>query len=787
MFFLLILGISAKISYLCDRLSNEYFNYPMKTFCHTRFWTIVIICSICGILLTGCHTNQQTQADEPSLQQLKKMQKRGTKLRNHSLFGQAIATHDSCITLASMLKDTTQLIIALNNQGTNYRRLGAMKEATDFHNHALLLCRQFSDVTSYDAKKNRVRSLNGLGNILLSVGDYESAEQSFREALQGETELGSAVGQAINLANIGSIKKSQGQLDSARIYYSQSMEKNREEDNIIGISFCYTYLGELDEKDGNTDKALANFRLAYANGRKTEDVWHWLNPCRSLSHNFLNKGQLDSASLYINIGIEAAENIHSIEHLAIFYGLLSQLEERQGLSQAALRDLQISSAYNDSVQTQANVNHIQNSRINYEIQRRLIDVRKAEEMAHQEKLIRYLILAASGIILMLIFLVAWLMLRSWHARLVIEEEKENFYRNVTHQLRTPLTVVLGMVEQLKEHIPADDKRGLESLAAAQRQSRNLLELVKKLIEASKEGTKPELTTLTLTSSGEPAATATVSHKNDAKTTITNADEPNGFSVLLAEDNDDVAMLICNLLSDHGYRVTRAADGHEALEMLNDDIPDLLITDIAMPRMDGLELMRHIRKDVSMSHLPIIVASARVEDHERMEGIEAGAEVYLTKPFIPEELLLRIAKILEQRNCLRQRFSQAIGIDSQEMNSGDCKETDGLPLTEAESEFLTQLNKCIDELMPSGNVGSIQIADKMNTSTSTLNRRLKNLTGLSSTLYIRNRRLALAKHLLKETNKPISEIECLCGFNTPGHFSRLFKSEIGISPSEFRRY
>lgn len=785
MFFLLILGISAKNTYLCDRLSNEFLYTPMKTISHTSFWTIIIISIFSGILLSGCRKDKHP-IDESSLQQLKEMQKRGSNLRNQSLFGQAIATHDSCITLATELNDTTQLIIALNNQGTNYRRLGAMKEATDFHSHALLLCRQFSDATSYDAKKNRVRSLNGLGNILLSVGDYESAEQNFREALQGETELESAVGQAINLANIGSIKESQGQLDSARIYYNQSMGKNRETENIIGISLCYNYLGELDEKDGNIDKALANFRLAYTNGRKTDDVWHWLNPCHSLSHNFLLKNQLDSASLYINIGIEAAENIHSIEHLAIFYSLLSQLEERQGKSQAALRDLQISSAYNDSVQTQANVNHIQNSRINYEIQRRLIDVRKAEELAHQEKLIRYLILAASGIILLLIFAVAWLLLRSWHARLVIEEEKENFYRNVTHQLRTPLTVVLGMVDQLQEHIPAEDKRGLESLAAAQRQSRNLLDLVKQLIEASKEGTKPEQATLTLTSSGESAVTATISHNNEAKTPLANADEPNGFSVLLAEDNDDVAMLICNLLSDHGYRVTRAADGQEALEILNDDIPDLLITDIAMPRMDGLELMRHIREDDTMSHLPIIVASARVEDHERLEGIEAGAEVYLTKPFIPEELLLRITKILEQRNRLRQCFSQSICMDSNEMSSNGCNECNSLTLTEAESEFLTQLNECIDQMMPSGNVGSIQIADKMNTSTSTLNRRLKNLTGLSSTLYIRNRRLALAKHLLKETNKPISEIEYLCGFNTPGHFSRLFKSEIGLSPSEFRK-
>ena len=356
------------------------------------------------------------------------------------------------------------------------------------------------------------------------------------------------------------------------------------------------------------------------------------------------------------------------------------------------------------------------------------------------------------------------------------EERELFYRNVTHQLRTPMTVVLGMVEQLKQHIPEDDVVGRESLEAARRQSDNLLELIKKLIAASKEGELVEMSDIA------PVQSDNTSNRENPATRplpvgkivphVANA--ISASSILVAEDNDDVAMLVCNMLRDKGYVVSRAVDGQEALEMLREELPDMLITDIAMPRMDGLELMRSVRADETMCCLPIVVVSARVEDHERLDGISAGAEVYLAKPFINEELLLIVNKLLEQRKRLRKMFTNS---------KSDDETIKQVP--EVDVEFFNEINRLIDANLISGDVSTSFLADKLNTSVSTLNRRLKNMSGLTATTYIRNRRMLMAKRLLETTDQTVSEIEVQCGFNTSGHFSRVFKAETGISPLDYR--
>lgn len=771
-------------------LHSEFYDTEEIMYPHHKITILIVCISALMISITGCRQvhSLRISADSTKIKVIETMQERGAELRNKSDFQAAIAVHDSCIKMAEAINDTIQMVIALNNQGTNFRRLSAMKEASDYHYRALALCDAYSDTTTYIAKKNLVRTLNGLGNILMSLGNNEAAENAFRRALDGEQKLGSATGQAINLANIGSIKNHVGERDSARIYYNRSMEKNREDKNTVGISLCYTYLGNLDRDAGRMSEALENYRHAYTEGRKTDDVWHWLTPCISLAEIYVDYNAVDSAFYYINVGLDAARQIHSSEHLRDLYGLRSRLEDQQGQTIAALADLKLRVNYNDSVLNEESRTHIQNVRVNYEANRRNNEVRRAEEEAHTSRIIRDIVILSAVIIIILIGIALLLYRRSLQMRHKAEHERAIFYRNVTHQLRTPMTVVLGMVSQLDEHIPEGDDVGHESLAAAQRQSKNLLELIKQLIAAGKEGRAP-----LLSDSGDVIQTINPADVSRGSVGTTDTQSPVTYhpspvsdgepleaamqqSILLAEDNDDVAMMICTLLRDKGYNVTRAVDGQEALEMLQTDLPDLLLTDIAMPRMDGLELMRRVRADGSMCHLPIIVASARVEDSERLEGISAGAEVYLTKPFISEELLLRVRKLLEQRERLRRRFTQTIA----EAESAVHTEMDS-----AEQKFINDVNDCIDQNMVSGEVNTAFIAEKLFASVSTVNRRVKNLTGMSAANYIRSRRILLAKRLLATTDKTIGEIETLCGFNTPGHFSRMFKAETGLSPSEFR--
>lgn len=730
----------------------------------------------------------------------------GKTLRDASDFEAALAQHDTCINEAKLLKDTLQLIIALNNQGTNFRRLGDMQTAADLHYAALELSDEFSDQVSDVARKNKVRALNGLGNVLLSLDNIEAAEAVFRRALEGERQLGSATGQAINLANIGSIKERHGDLDSAAIYYSMSMDLNRESGNPVGIALCYHYLGHLAEKRGDNQEAVRNFQLGYDTSLPTGDLWHWLESCNALAKAYLNANELDSAAKYVALSMESSLKINSKEHKAEAYALRSALEEKRGHAAMSLQDLRVSLAYADSVENENNAEHMQNLRVNYESKRRVKEVHEAETRAEFEKTVRKILTWSIGAALLMALVAIIIQMRASRTRkkaaetlrhaneqlLRASQERQRFYRGITHQLRTPLTVVIGMVNQLQNHIEQDDAEGQEELAATQRQSRELLELVNRMIRVSKDGADVPFTDTDVPDAPTPNTPVTAADATPVSA-VTRVPSDNmrpihqprkdsaksvteGASVLIAEDNDDVATLIQNIFQNNGYVTRRARDGQEALEMLLvGELPDLVISDIAMPRMDGLELIRQIRADDTMNHLPIVVVSARVEDSERLEGLDAGAEVYLAKPFIVDELLLRAQKLLEQRALLRRKFS------SQE-------ESDALLLNmeNEEKTFFTLINETIEAHISEPSLTSSVLADKVCMSRSQLNRKIKNLTGDDTSHYIRNRRMMLACHLLSTTTLPIGNIETQCGFDTPGYFSRTFRGIYNMSPSEYRK-
>ena len=187
----------------------------------------------------------------------------GRCYRNEGLFDEAVQAHKLGLEKAQQICDTMQIVQALNNIGTAYRRMGVLDEAASWHYDALTYCEQYSDTSSYSAIKNRVVSLNGIGNVQLTLGNPEMAEDAFRRALAGESRLGSPVGQAINYANIGALLEGRGQIDSARYYYAKSLEFNQQANSDLGISLCHTHFGRLYENEGNLDSAVEEYKKAY--------------------------------------------------------------------------------------------------------------------------------------------------------------------------------------------------------------------------------------------------------------------------------------------------------------------------------------------------------------------------------------------------------------------------------------------------------------------------------------------------------------------------------------------
>ncbi|MBR2016388.1 MAG: response regulator [Prevotella sp.] len=781
------------------------------------FWAICIITSI----LIGCNeTNSNHGAIDTShaeaiadsvrdSEQLRKWlhhydslgdeksellirQKYGKVMRDKSDFEAAIRQHDTCIAMATKQKDTLQLIIALNNQGTNFRRLGDLQEASNNHYSALELCDKTTHDTSYVARKNRVRTYNGLGNVLLSLNNDSVAESLFRRALAGETELNSATGQAINLANIGAIKEGRGELDSARVYYNMSMEKNKETKNPIGISLCYQYLGHLDMASGNMAGAMENYRKGFVIGRNTTDVWHWLKPCEAMADIFLSEQRADSASKYISIAMDAAIKIKSRSHLAKVYSQSARLQEMNGQYSKAVASIRKSQAYKDSSAIEQNQVHIQNLRVKYEVDKRKEEVSRAKTETDYEKTLRKTIMWASITVLILIVIVVLSQLRIIKERKKtlamlkkVNKERQEFYRGITHQLRTPLTVVNGMTGQLRKFIPADNEVAQREFEAVERKSNELVNLVNEMILYNKGIVKEiEVSEVGNGVRSEELGVRSADNSNASNSStrklVNSSTETNNY-ILVAEDDQDVAFLITEMLKEEGYEYVWAQDGQEAIDIINKQMPNLLITDIMMPRMDGIELIKKIREEDDKRHLPIIVVSARTEDADRLIGLEAGAEVYLGKPFNSEELMLRVRKLLEQREMLRIKYSREIAeadrIEAEEQSHS---------VNGNDRAFIEKVDEFIHENIIDSELDANALAETMHMSPTTLNRRIKSITGTNTTIYIRLKRLGRAKQLLQNTQMSMGEIQAVCGFESPSYFSRAFKAEYGISPSDFRK-
>ena len=322
----------------------------------------------------------------------------------------------------------------------------------------------------------------------------------FRRALAGERELGSATGQAINYANIGAIKEMRNEIDSARIYYNLSMEKNRENNNRIGISLCYQNLGELDETEGNYTAARENYLKSYDIGLQTKDIWHWLNPCISLSRLNLKEGKVEEAEQYNRKALDAAIRIKAKSRLVTLYAQKASIEERKGNYGKALECIRSSNAYRDSADIEENRTRMQNLRVNYEISKREKQVGDAVAEARHEKKMRRLVSLSSTITILLISVVVFLIFRAARERKKAnailkktDHERREFYRSITHQLRTPLTVILGMTHELKRFIPENNSTAQDEFNAVTRKSDELLGLINEMIEYNRgERTKVEI-------------------------------------------------------------------------------------------------------------------------------------------------------------------------------------------------------------------------------------------------------------------------------------------------------
>ena len=259
-----------------------------------------------------------------------------------------------------------------------------------------------------------------------------------------------------------------------------------------------------------------------------------------------------------------------------------------------------------------------------------------------------------------------------------------------------------------------------------------------------------------------------------KLSVTNNAGEDKYIVLVVEDNANVREFIKDSLGND-FQIEEASNGEQGVRKAEQIIPDLIISDIMMPKMDGNELTRTLKNDEKTSHIPIILLTAKSEQESKLEGLEKGADAYLTKPFDTKELLIRINNLINIRRKLHEKFSKIEFIPE--------KRVQEKKLTNLEEQFMCKVMEVIENHLSEEEFSIEQFGKEVGMSRVQLHRKLKALSGKSASNYLRSVRLNKAKKMIEEQIGNISEIAYSVGFSSPQYFTRCFKEEFGYTPSE----
>ena len=259
-----------------------------------------------------------------------------------------------------------------------------------------------------------------------------------------------------------------------------------------------------------------------------------------------------------------------------------------------------------------------------------------------------------------------------------------------------------------------------------------------------------------------------------KSLIDRSSQNGEIKILLVEDNSDMRHFICDELESE-YQIYEAIDGEDGLEKALKHAPDLIVSDVMMPHMDGIEFCRKIKTDERTSHIPVILLTARSSQMHKIEGLETGADDYITKPFNSIELKIRIQNIIESRRKLWERFQREIRVEPREIT-----------INSVDEQFLSRAIEIIEEHMDDPEFDPKLFSRKIGMSRAGLYNKLRTLTGHSVRDFIIAIRLKRSAQLLKQSGLTVTQIAYEVGFKDPSHFTKLFKKQFGKSPKAYIR-
>lgn len=244
---------------------------------------------------------------------------------------------------------------------------------------------------------------------------------------------------------------------------------------------------------------------------------------------------------------------------------------------------------------------------------------------------------------------------------------------------------------------------------------------------------------------------------------------------MVEDNLELLNLTREALSTW-FRVIRAGNGKEALEILTRQSVDVIVSDVMMPEMDGLELCNHVKSDMAYSHIPVILLTAKTTLESKVEGLESGADVYLEKPFSVKQLYKQIENLLKLRLAFHKQMT--------DITIGSSSSLSDFAISQKDVEFIDKINAILSEQVINENYSIDILADQMNMSHSNLYRKMKGLFGMPPNNYVKNFRLNKAAELIANGVR-IAEAAERLGFASSSHFAKCFKEKFGMLPKDYK--
>ncbi|MBO1364273.1 substrate-binding domain-containing protein [Prevotella sp. A2931] len=401
------------------------------------------------------------------------------------------------------------------------------------------------------------------------------------------------------------------------------------------------------------------------------------------------------------------------------------------------------------------------------------------------------ILMMAVVILILLVAAIFMTYRYYYERIRINEERErmqdqqlNFFTNVSHEIRTPLTLITDPINHIvnRGHLKDHD---FDTLRSTARNANELMTLVSdildfKKIEFDTAGNRIDRQE-NISDENVPEITETAIREADP------SPDDNSETLLIVDDNADIRHYLRVVLHNR-FHIIEAANGQEGLRLAREHIPVLIISDIMMPVMNGLELCQQVKGDTATSHIPVILLTAKSEDSQVAEGYKSGADSYITKPFSSAVLMARIDNIMQSREQLRRHYanlSTSVVADGVETSTAVRIDDQSQPSVR-DQEFIGRLHDIIQRHMIESEFSVEVMGSEIGLSRVQLYRKVKALTGLSPVELLRKSRLNKADQLLRSTGMNISEIAYTVGFTSPSYFSKCFKDEFGIQPVELMR-